>query len=238
MPNSRFSFPLLVVAAVLGAAGGVAADELTDLLRGGPVVRVEQSEAGKFKRVLAIADVEAPLAQVWEVLNSQEKFSQFMPRVKRISVRQEGPMAKAVSYVLDTPFMDTSYTLRWSPREADHTIKVEHVSGDIKGSEYEYKLVSVSPERTRVYYGGVTRNFSSMASRFEDDQQTITVGVNVTSMLAGLKAIKLRSETLWKQKKATLPAAAPTPAPAAPAAVAPAPVENPPATTPAAGSTP
>jgi len=67
--------------------------------------------------------------------------------------------------------------------------------------------VATSPDVTRIYYGGVTRNFSSMAQRLEDDQQTITVGVNVVGLMAAVKAIKTRAEAVH---------AAAAPAPGAP----------------------
>ncbi len=38
------------------------------------------------------------------------------------------------------------------------------------------------------------KNFSSILQSVEDDQQTITVGVNVSSALAATKAIKKRVE--------------------------------------------
>jgi hypothetical protein len=107
-----------------------------------------------------------------------------------------------VSYVLDTPFADTTYTLRWTVNPAQHTIVATHVSGDLRGSDYDWKVVAMSPEVTRIYYGGVTRNFSSMAQRLEDEQQTITVGVNVVGLVAAVKAIKVRAEGKWRTQKA------------------------------------
>ena len=62
--------------------------------------------------------------------------------------------------------------------------KTFFAGGDLKGSEYDWRIVSLGPEQSRIFYGGVTRNFSSMATRLEDDQQTITVGVNVVGVLA------------------------------------------------------
>lgn len=192
-----------IPAALLGWAGPLlAADELTTLLQGGPMVRVEPSENGKFKRALCVADVDAPLSLVWDVINTQEKYPEFMPRLKKLSVKVESPTVKVVSYVLDTPFADTAYSLRWTINPEQHTIAATHVSGDLRGSDYDWKVVAMSPEVTRIYYGGVTRNFSTMAQRLEDDQQTITVGVNVVGLVAAVKAIKVRAEGKWRTQKA------------------------------------
>jgi ribosome-associated toxin RatA of RatAB toxin-antitoxin module len=177
------------------------ASELRDLLKAGPLVRVEQTEAGRFQRVLSMADVDAPLDTVWQVLNAQERYKEFMPRIESLSVRAEAPNIKLVTYELDTPFVNTHYTLRFRSNPKLFTIDVEHVSGDIQGSRYAWKLTSQGPAQTRVSYDGVTRNFSSFVNRLEDDQQTMTVGLNVVTMLAGLKAVKLRAETLFRESR-------------------------------------
>jgi ribosome-associated toxin RatA of RatAB toxin-antitoxin module len=193
------------VAGALVLGGGLSAahaDELGDLLKAGPLVRVEQGENQKFKRVLAMADVAAPAELVWEVLNNQEKYPEFMPRLKKLTIKDEAPNVRVLSYVLDTPFADTTYALRWTANPAEKTVTVKHAGGDLKGSEYDWRIVSLGPETSRIFYGGVTRNFSSMATRLEDDQQTITVGVNVVGVLAAAKAIKGRSETIHRARKA------------------------------------
>lgn len=192
-------------------AGPLPADELGDLLKAGPLVRIEQGDNQKFKRVLAMADIAAPADLVWEVLNTQEKYPEFMPRVKKLTVKDEAPNVRVVSYVLDTPFADTSYSLRWTSNPADRTVQVKHAGGDLKGSEYDWRVVSIGPEQTRIFYGGTTRNFSSMAQRLEDDQQTITVGVNVVGVVAAAKAIKARCEQIHRTRKAGAAAPGGTP---------------------------
>ncbi|MBI5496060.1 MAG: hypothetical protein HY904_13635 [Deltaproteobacteria bacterium] len=193
---------LSAVAVLLLAAGGTRADELGDLLSGGPLVRVEHGEDNRFRRALCLADVDAPVEVVWAVIAEPSRYKEFMPRVKRITVVDEGPNQKLVSYLLDTPFSDTAYTLRFKLDPVARTIDARHVSGDIRGSEYAWKLTAQGPETTRIHYGGVTRNYSSVAQRFEDDSQTVTVGVNVVGLMAAVKAVKSRSEATWKKQKA------------------------------------
>lgn len=38
-----------------------------------------------------------------------------------------------------------------------------------------------------------------MLQRFEDDQQTITIGVNVSSLMQQMNAVKARAEALERQ---------------------------------------
>src|SRR5258706_16409493 len=111
----RPGFLLIARCAALGClwalpATSGAADELTGLLGAGRIVRVEHNEAGRFKQGLCGADIAAPLGLVWDIINAQEKYPEFMPRVKKLTVKLEAPNVKLISYVLDTPFSDTTYS--------------------------------------------------------------------------------------------------------------------------------
>ena len=74
-----------------------------------------------------------------------------------------------------------------------------------RGSELTnpvHKLESAADgKKTIIYHQGSTRNFSSFAASLDDEQQTITVGVNVSSVIAAAKGIKRRSEELAKAAK-------------------------------------
>ena len=231
--RARWTCPGLVVAAAMcGVAASARADDLTELLKGGPVVRLEYSDKGKVKRVTAVADVYAPRQHTWDVLNAQEKYKEYMPRIKRVSVRPEGPDSKLVSYVLDTPFVDTSYTLRWK-EEPGFKMVCTQVSGDLRGSSYAWRMEELGPEHTRVFFEGITAGYSSIAQRFEDDQQTITVGINVVTQLVTVKSIKQRAEQYHRQGLTAQGKPAPTTPPAAvPVAAGPAPAADPPAVSP------
>jgi hypothetical protein len=52
----------------------------------------------------------------------------------------------------------------------------------------------VGPKQTLIYFTTASRNFSSLAQSLEDEQQTITVGVNVSAALATVRAMKKKSE--------------------------------------------
>ncbi len=189
---------VFVAAALLVGAGPVRADELGDLLRGGPIVRIESDSAGKLRSATCIADVDAPIDTVWKVLTDYDAYRFFMPRIKSLEVSHEGGDA-LLAIKLDTPLVSTSYTNRQHADAATHTINVKQVEGDLSGSHYQWRLVSLGPSRTRIFYAGIVKNYSSIAESFEDDQQTLSIGINVVSLMASAKAVKGRAEQLQEQ---------------------------------------
>lgn len=190
----------LLVLVVVTLALPAHADEMATLLDKGPLVRLESTSNGKFKQALAIADVDAPIGRVWAVLADLDSYRYFMPRVEKLDIKRDGADYLA-TFKLDTPLVSTSYTNRYTLDEARHVIDVRQVDGDLDGSFYKWRLVRVSPGKTRIYYSGVIKNFSGIAQRLEDDQQTITIGINVVSLLSAIKAVKSRAETLERQDK-------------------------------------
>jgi hypothetical protein len=193
-----------IVAALLFGAVAARADDLGDLLRAGPLVRIESDASGKLKQSTCIADVDASIDLVWKVLTDYDQYRFFMPRVKSLDVAQDNGDA-LLSFKLDTPLVATSYTNRHHVDAATHTMTVKQEKGDLSGSRYQWHLVSLGDNKTRLYYSGLIKNYSSIAESFEDDQHTLSIGVNVVSLMATAQAVKLRSETLAKQVAAKAP---------------------------------
>lgn len=192
--------PLLAVVAVL-LAFGARADELSDLLKAGPLVRIETSPDGKLKQSTCIADVDAPIDTVWKTLVDFDSYRFFMPRIKSMEVTREG-QETLIAIKLDTPLVSTNYTLRYHPDEATHTMRVAQEKGDLSGSTYLWRVIPLGDGRTRIYYSGLIKNFSSLAEGLDDDQHTITIGINVVSLMATAKAIKGRAELNQRQAAA------------------------------------
>ena len=194
-------------ATLLGALLGVAlapaarADELGELLAKGPLVRIETDANAKFRQATCIADVNADVDTVWRVLTDYEQYLFFMPRMTKLEVTREGAEA-LMDIKLDTPLVATRYVNRMSPDDASKVLSVKQVKGDLSGSTYQWKVIPMGPGRSRVFYTGVVRNFSSVAEAFEDEQQTLTIGINVVSLMASAKAIKERAELLARQAAA------------------------------------
>jgi carbon monoxide dehydrogenase subunit G len=189
------------------AAPAARAEDVGELLRAGPLVRIETGSDGKLRQATCIADVEAPVETVWKVLNDFESYRFFMPRIQKLEVTREGPES-LVAFKLDTPIVSTSYTLRYTPDHDKKTLSVKQVKGDLAGSRYSWRVVPAGEGRARIYYSGLIKNFSSLAESFEDDQQTLSIGINVVSLMASAKAVKARAEQLQRQAAAA-PAASP-----------------------------
>jgi carbon monoxide dehydrogenase subunit G len=183
----------VVLLALVLAAPAVHADELGGLLAAGPLVRIETDPTGKFKEGLAIAEVDAPIDLVWSVLTDFSGYTTWMPRVEKCDVTRDGN-DYLMDMKIDTPLVSTRYTNRATVDHTAKTIKIRHEKGDLKGTRYLWRVVPIGEKKTRLYYSGVIKNFSSVAESMEDDQQTITIGINVASLLATIKSVKLRSE--------------------------------------------
>ena len=106
---------------------------------------------------------------------------------------------RSLTIKLDTPFVSTSYTNRQHPDATNYTVAITNESGDLKGTRSQWKLVPQGDGKTRIFYGGLIKNYSSIAESFEDDQHTLSIGVNVVSMMASATAVKQRAELLQKQ---------------------------------------
>jgi carbon monoxide dehydrogenase subunit G len=201
---SRLSRALAVTFAVVLLAPAARADEVGQLLKGGPLVRIETNAKGKLKRGTAIADVAAPADRVWATLKDFDNYRFFMPRIDELTVRRVGAEYE-LDFELDTPLVSTNYTNRYSLDETKRQMRVRQVAGDLKGTNFHWRVVSLGPNKTRLYYSGIVKNFSSFAQRLEDDQQTITVGINVVSLLTALRAVKNRAELMHRQSGHTTP---------------------------------
>lgn len=184
---------LLLFAAVLFAPP-LFAQELMDLLNKGPVVLVETNDKGRFKQATAVLYVDRPVAEVWSTAVDFARYKEFMPRVVRSDVKTRKDGKLDVTYEVEVPGSNTVYTFRYDVDASKREMTGRWVKGDIKGSECAWRMV---PYRsgTLVYYTAASRNYSSLAESLEDDQQTVTVGVNVGAALATVRAIKQRLES-------------------------------------------
>lgn len=183
---------LLAVALCLWAPV-TSAQELMALLRKGPVVLVENDSKGKFDQATAVIFVEHSPERVWATVSDVAAYKEFLPRTVRSDVKPLTDTQLDVTFEVEVPGSNTVYTFRYDLDPTAYSAKGRWVKGDIKGSECEWKLV---PHRggTLVYYTAASRNYSSFAQSLEDDQQTVTIGVNVSAALATVRAVKARIE--------------------------------------------
>lgn len=187
---------LLFILAGLFLPWPAMADDLSRLLEVGPLVRVETDEEGRFRQGLAVADIDAPPEAVWQVLTDFTAYPTFMPRIERIDVRRTGT-DYLVAFELDTPLVSTRFTNRYTLDLDRRIVRVRQVEGDLKGSRFEWRI-EPRAKGSRVFYSGVVKNFSTLAQSLDDEQQSMTIAVNVVSLLSSLRAVKERAEKLYR----------------------------------------
>ncbi len=169
-------------------------DALTPLLQKGPLVLVEEAKGGKFGQATSITMVEAPPEKVWETVIDFEKYKDYMPKVTTSEVVKKDGNTIEVHFVLDVPGPDTDYVIRYTLDPAKKEMNGTWAKGDLKGSSWTWKVEPGPEGKTLLSERVQVKNFSSILQNVEDDSQTITVGVNVSSALAATKAVKHRVE--------------------------------------------
>jgi ribosome-associated toxin RatA of RatAB toxin-antitoxin module len=177
---------------VLLTPAAVWADRLDSLLNKGPVVVVEHDGKGKFASATGVVAVEASIEKAWAVITEFQSYPKFVPKVVKTEVDDLGPTEVKVKWELEVPGPNTVYTVRYKLDPVKRTIEAEQVGGDLKGSRWFWELESAGPNRTLLHYRSSARNFSSILESAEDDQQTITIGVNVGGVLTLLRALQGR----------------------------------------------
>jgi coenzyme Q-binding protein COQ10 len=169
-------------------------DSMRPYLDRGPLVLVEHDGAGKFAQATAIVLVDAPVERVWETLVGFDKYKEFMPKVTTSEVVRKADAEMDVRFVIDVPGPDEDYTVRYAIDEKKHELRGTWLKGDLKGSKWTIRVEPTPDGKTLLSHAAAVRNFSSFAQSIEDEQQTITIGVNVSSVLAATKGVKRRAE--------------------------------------------
>ncbi len=175
------------------ASSGLVARDLIAMLDEGPLVSIKETNEGAFELCTAVIRVGAPPDVVWEVLGDFERYQEFMPRLRRSRVRRRKGTAVIVDLEIEAPVRNIKYAMEYEPCESERKMDVRWHSGDLRGTFGEWRLVP-SGKGTTIFYTGTTRNFSRVIKALEDDKQTITVALNVSSALAMVRAMKDRSE--------------------------------------------
>jgi ribosome-associated toxin RatA of RatAB toxin-antitoxin module len=181
---------LLLAASLLGAP-------ITDpnvLLASGPIVSIEQAPSGKFQRCTALARIDAPVEKVWQVVTDYKDYKTFMPKVVDSQVVGQDATYVDVKFEIEVPGVNTKYVMRHYLHPDTHTVEMNWMKGDLKGSRWILHLEPTADGKTLLSYAGASQNFSAILEDLEDSQQTITVGVNVSSALTVVKALKARAE--------------------------------------------
>lgn len=177
-------------------AQGPAQDALTPLLQRGPLVLVEQSKDGKFQMATGIVQIDAPPQVVWETLLKMDDYKNYMPKVElsEISNKNDATGEFDVHYIVEVPGPDTDYTIRFVRNDKEMTLTGKWIKGDLKGSRWWWKVQPGAGGKTLLSQTVQVKNFSAILQNVEDDQQTITLGINVGSAVVVTGALKRHIE--------------------------------------------
>jgi ribosome-associated toxin RatA of RatAB toxin-antitoxin module len=169
-------------------------DSMLPLLEKGQLVLVEQTKDDKFGTATGIVLINAAPEKVWQTLIKMEEFRNFMPKITTSEVLRRDKDELDVRFVVDVPGPDTDYTIRYTKDDARKTLSGKWLDGDLKGSRWLWKVEPAPGGKTLLSQQVSVKNFSSILASVEDEQQTMTVGVNVSSALAAGKGLKRKCE--------------------------------------------
>jgi hypothetical protein len=174
-----------------------AAPDMLALLAKGPLVLVESNPQGRFESATAIVVIQRSASDVWRVATDFASHKSFMPKLVSSVPRALGPNRVEVKLEIAIPFpgRNERYSFRFDLEPEKLEIHGRWAEGDLKDSFTEWRIVPQGPDRSLLYHTTSTRNFSKIVAAIEDAQQTVTVGVNVSTALAVVKAVKQRVES-------------------------------------------
>lgn len=176
------------------ALAGAPVTDPNALLAQGPIVSIEQNATGKFVRCTALTRVDAPLEKVWAVVTDYKDYKSFVPKVVDSEVVGQDPSYVDVKFEIEVPGANTKYVMRHYLHPDTHTVEMNWMKGDLKGSRWVLHLEPTADGKTLLSYSGASQHFSAILEDLEDSQQTITVGVNVSSALTVVKSLKAQAE--------------------------------------------
>jgi ribosome-associated toxin RatA of RatAB toxin-antitoxin module len=178
---------------------------LDHMLNKGPLITINRDEDGKFESITTYALVSAPLPYVWDTVLNIEDYARYMPRMvtSEIVKRNEDNTEIIAAFELDTAIHNTKYELKYSIDANSRTIAIDHHSGALKGSQWRWEF-QTQGEDTIIICTGASKNLSAFIKVLDDSTQTLTVGINIMSMLANIRYIKERSELLYADDKGIL----------------------------------
>lgn len=169
--------------------------DLAPQLEKGPLVLVEEGKGGKFGQATGFVLIDASPEKAWALVTSFDTYKTFMPKILESEVKRRTEKDVDIHVTIDVPGPDTDYVVRYTPDVAAKEVTGTWVSGDLKGSRWFWKVEPAPGGKSLVTHTLAVKNFSGIAQAVEDDSQTVTVGVNVGSVLAALKAVKRKAES-------------------------------------------
>lgn len=171
-------------------------------LEKGPLIAINRDNNNQFRSITTYALIYAPLRYVWDTILNIEDYSSYMPRVTKSKTIQtnEDDTEIIAEFEIKAFMRNTKYQLKYIIDNTKRTINVYHHSGDLEGSHWHWRFQSKG-SNTFIICTGASLNFSSFLRAIDDRNQTLTVGVNISSMLTNIRYIKERCESIYENDK-------------------------------------
>lgn len=171
---------------------------LHHMLDKGPLITINRDSDDEFESITTYALINAPVQYVWDAVLNIEDYARYMPRMVRSEVvkRNTDNTEIIAAFEVLTFMNNTNYTLRYRIDDTNRTIVIDHHSGALKGSRWHWKFQAQGEDTIIICTGG-SKNLSVFIKAIDDSTQTLTIGINISSMLANISYIKERSELLY-----------------------------------------
>ena len=172
------------------------------MLDKGPLITINRDVQNEFESITTYALISAPLSYVWDTVLKIEDYARHMPRmVKSEVVERNADNTEVIAEFEVRTFMNnTNYTLRYRIDDTNRTIAIDHHSGALKDSRWHWEF-QAHGEDTIIICTGASKNLSVFIKAIDDSTQTLTIGINISSMLANISYIKEQSELLYAGDK-------------------------------------
>jgi ribosome-associated toxin RatA of RatAB toxin-antitoxin module len=197
----KYSIRLLLILLLLIPLKAYPLD-LYHMLDTGPLITINRDSNDKFESITTYALVNAPLQYVWDTVLNIDDYARYMPRMVRSQIlnKNEANTEMIAAFEIDTFMSNTKYQLKYMIDETRRTIDMYHYAGALKGSRWHWEF-QTQGGNTFIICTGASKSFSALIKAVDDSTQTLTIGINITSMLANIRYIKGRSELLYAGNK-------------------------------------
>jgi ribosome-associated toxin RatA of RatAB toxin-antitoxin module len=171
-------------------------ETLVSLLQKGELTLIETKADSSLKQVTAIALVKAPISEVWERLVNYPAYLKWMPKVAEATVLSRQGSQVDVQWEVEVPGPNYRYVVRNQEDREHYVLHQKQHAGALGGSFWTWQLVALDADRTLVYRSSFTNvtDESWIAKQLEDDSHTLSYGINTSSALLEVKAVRRAAE--------------------------------------------
>ena len=192
----------IIIIIILSFKIGTAFD-LNSLIGNSPIITINNDEKGKLKLITVYSIADAPFEIIWNTILEIKSYKEFTPRIKEIKNISQTDKENEITadFEIEVPFLNLEYRLIYKYDKQKRTIDVRRLSGDLEGSHWSWKFEEMG-DKTFIVYSGLIKNYSSLLENIDDSTNSVTMGVNISTILSTVKLNKERAEFLYKNKQA------------------------------------